>query len=132
MKQLFILILLLFSIEFTSAQEKSGTIKVEKRDMIIQVSYDNVNYRLIGIDQYGNILDSTIQEFELKTTIKGIAYSEKAVGHYLTRNMQKVIGRCDGECKLFFSNIIVKDKFGNLIKAKPFVYTFGYIEKSFD
>lgn len=114
-----------FSIAQNTTQSTNGTIKVEKKNMVVQVYYDNVNYRLVGIDQYGNVLDSAIREFEMKTTIKGIAYAEKTVGSFLTYEMQKIIGRCDGSCSLLFTNITVKDKFGNIIPIKPYTYTFG-------
>ena len=115
----------LFSTAQESAIGKKGTIKVEKKNLINHIQYDNVNYRLIGIDQYGNVLDSAVYEFELKTTIKGIAYAEKTVGAFLTYEMQKIIGRCDADCSILFTNIIAKDKYGNRIKMKPFNYTFG-------
>ena len=125
-------LLFLFFIGYYSvsiAQENNndhrGTIKVEKKDLLASIQYDNVNYRLIGIDQYGNVLDSAVREFEMKTTIKGIAYSERTTGSYLTYEMQKIVGRCDGSCKLLFTNIIAKDKNGNMIKMKPYTYTFG-------
>jgi len=108
-----------------NAENKSGTIKIEKKNTIVQVHYDNVNFRLIGIDQYGNVLDSAVCEFEMKTTIKGIAYTEKTIGSSLTYEMQKIIGRCDGSCSLLFTNIKVKDKYGNIIAAKPYTYRYG-------
>jgi hypothetical protein len=114
-----------YSIAQENNNEHRGTIKVEKKDLLTLIQYDNVNYRLIGIDQYGNVLDSAVREFEMQTTIKGIAYSEKATGSYLTYQMQKIIGRCDGSCKLLFTNILAKDKKGNMVKMKPYTYTFG-------
>jgi len=128
MKPIYAIITLFFVFSFSFAQNDvnaNGTIKVEKKDLVVQIMYDNVNYRIVGIDQYGNVVDTAITQFEMNTTIKGIAYSEKAVGNALSPKMKEIIGRCDSECSIFFTNVIVKDKNNNLFTAKPYTYTFG-------
>ncbi len=127
MKKFGLLFLLFFTCFLLKAQEATrGTIKVEKKGVLTKIQYDNVNYRLVGIDHYGNVLDTVVREFEMSTTIKGIAYTEKSIGSFLTYEMQKIIGRCDGSCKLLFDNIIIKDKNGNSVKMKPYTYIVGY------
>ena len=121
----------LFFLTFTlslSAQdnERRGTIKVEKKGQLVKIVFDNVNYRLIGIDQYGNALDSAVIEFEMSVVIKGIAYSEKTVGPALSYQMQQLLGKCDSTSKIFFENIKAKDKNGTVVKMPKFQYALGY------
>ncbi len=118
------------------SQEKStkncGTIKVQKTGQLSKIQFDNVNYRLIGIDQYGNILDSAVVEFKMSVTIKGIFYSENAVGPILSYQMQQLLGRCDRTTKIFFEKIKAKDRNGTLINMPKFQYAFGYSDENND
>ncbi len=128
MKKTFTL-LLFFTLTLTlSAQEDEhrGTIKVEKRGQLAKVVFDNVNYRLIGIDQYGNTMDSAVVEFQMSVTIKGIFYSEKTVGPALTYQMQQLLGKCDRTSTLFFEKIKAKDKKGTLVNMPKFQYQLAY------
>jgi len=131
------LIYLLFFFTFSSslsAQENTienrGTIKVQKKGHPVKTQFDNVNYRLVGIDQYGNILDSAIVEFQMSATIKGIFYSEKTVGENLTYQMQQLLGRTDRTTKIFFEKIKAKDKNGTVINMPKFKYTYGYSDEN--
>lgn len=122
-------ILLFFSFFLTlSAQEneRRGTIKVENKGQLAKVAFDNVNYRLIGIDQYGNVQDTAVVEFQMSVTIKGIFYSEKTVGPLLTYQMQQLLGRCDQTTILFFENIKARDKKGTLLNMPKFQYMLAY------
>lgn len=120
MKKL-ILVSILFFVSFVSISQSDssgykGTIKVQKKGAIVTVIYDEVNFRLIGKDQYGNILDSCVVQFRVKTTIKGIAYDELTNGNFLSKQMQVRLSRLDGSTTLFFSEILVSDKYGNKYK----------------
>ncbi len=128
MKKIVTILFLLSFILSIAAQdnEHRGTIKVEKKGQLLKVVFDNVNYRLIGIDQYGNALDSAVVAFEMSVTIKGIAYSEKTVGPVLSYQMQQLLGKCDKTSKLFFENIKAKDKNGTVVKMPKFQYVLGY------
>ncbi|MES2591465.1 MAG: hypothetical protein V4608_06245 [Bacteroidota bacterium] len=131
-----ILILFFFSLMAVqvSAQdannEQKGTIKVQKRGHLSKIQFDNVNYRLVGIDQYGNVLDSAVIEFEMSVTIRGIFYSEKTAGQYLSGNMQKLLARCDQTSKIIFDKIKAKDKNGTILDMPKFQYAFGYSEEN--
>jgi hypothetical protein len=131
MKNLIPLFFFLFFIGSLSAQEndKRGTIKVQKKGQLAKIQFDDVNYRLIGIDQYGNVLDSAVVEFQMNVTIKGIAYSEKTVGWALTYRMQQLLGRCDRTSKIFFDKIKAKDRKGTLVNMPKFQYNYGYSEE---
>lgn len=109
-----------------------GTIKIQKKGQLSKIQFDNVNYRLIGIDQYGNVLDSAVVEFQMSATIRGIFYSEKAVGPMLSYEMQQLLGRCDHTTKIFFEQIKAKDRNGTLVNMPNFQYAFGYSDEDND
>lgn len=136
MKKLILLFFFFSLCILVSAQETEienrGTIKVQKKGQLAKVQFDDVNYRLVGIDQYGNVMDSAVVEFQMSVTIKGIFYSEKTVGPALTYEMQQLLGKCDRTSQLFFENIKAKDRNGTLIKMSKFKYTFGYSDESND
>lgn len=110
--------------------ENRGTIRVQKIGHLVKIQFDNVNYRLIGIDQYGNVLDSAVVQFQMSATIKGIAYSEKAVGSALTYEMQQLLGKSDRTTKLFFDKIKAKDRNGTLLDMPKFQYSLGRSDES--
>jgi hypothetical protein len=133
-KYTFIFFLLLtgfcsFSQEDTQA---IGTITLKKAGQLSKIVFDDVNYRLIGIDQYGNILDSAVVEFKMAVTIKGIFYDEKTSGPGLSYEMQQLLGRCDRSSKIMFDEIKAKDRNGTVVKMPAFKYTFGYSDEGND
>ena len=109
-----------------------GTIKLQKKGQLSRIQFDNVNYRLIGVDQYGNAIDSAVVEFEMSLTLGGIFYSEKTVGPMLSYKMQQVLRRCDRTTKLFFESIKAKDRNGTLINMPKFQYNYGYSDENND
>jgi hypothetical protein len=131
-----LIILFFFSAFYisVSAQEMDngnrGTIKIQKKGQLVKIQFDDVNYRLIGIDQYGNVLDSAVVEFQLSVTVKGIFYSEKTVGFGLSYQMQQLLGKCDRTSKIFFENIKAKDRNGTFVDMPKFQYTFGYLNEN--
>ncbi len=126
-KQIFIVYLLLISFNF-SAQETTnrGTIKVEKKGNIKAVVFDNVNLRLVAIDTYGNMNDTAVLAFRIKTTVKGVAYDEPTEGSSLSKEMRYRLSRVDGATLIYFSEIKVKDKYGNLINWPDFKSKIGH------
>ena len=136
MKKLIIIIFFFAISNSLFSQENStgnrGTIKLQKSGHLSKIQFDNVNYRLIGIDQYGNVLDSAVVEFEMSVTISGIFYSEKTVGPILSYQMQQLLGRCDHTTKIFFEKIKAKDRKGTLINMPKFQYSFGYSDENND
>lgn len=127
---LFILLFTFSAVSFAQVNNKyNGTIKVQKKGHLVKTQFDNVNYRLIGIDQYGNVLDSAIVEFQISVTIKGIFYSEKTVGPFLSDNMQQLLDRCDRTSQIFFDKIKAKNRDGTIVSMPKFRYTFGYIDE---
>ena len=134
MKKTLFFFLLFCSFISLIAQEGDtrGTIKIQKTGQLVKIQFDDVNYRLIGIDQYGNVLDSAVIQFQLNVTIKGIAYSEKTVGSVLTYQMQQLLGKCDRTSKIFFENIKAKNRNGTIVNMPKFQYNYGYSDENND
>ncbi len=131
MKNVFLLIILSSLCSPVHSQEnqqpvKKGTIRVKKQGHIYKVIFDDINYRLLGIDTYGNIMDTAVIEFKMFTTIKGIAYKTSTTSPNLSREMQAIIDLRDNRTTLFFKEIKVRDFNGTIISAPDFSYTFPY------
>lgn len=131
------IIFILFTlISFYSAAQNAtdpnrGTIKVKKKGILHSVLYDDVNFRLVCRDIYGNIIDTAVVFFDINITIKGIAYSEKTAGNSLSKPMQQRLSRQDGIATLMFSNIKAKEKDGTIVSFPNFKASAGKsIEKS--
>lgn len=105
---------------------KRGTITVKKQGHLSKIIFDDVNYRLLGVDNYGNVWDSAVVEFTLFTTIKGIAYKNSTTGPNLSTEMQHIIDKRDSSTVLFFRNIKAKDRSGTIITVPDFSYTFSF------
>ncbi|MCW3071625.1 MAG: hypothetical protein JWO44_1515 [Bacteroidetes bacterium] len=109
---------------FASAQDSTdshhGSVKVQKKGTLHSVLYDDVNFRLVGRDIYGNINDTAVVSFDLDVTIKGLAYSEQAAGCFISKQMQQRLSRMDGVIVLRFSNIKAKDRNGKIISFPDF------------
>ena len=124
------IVFILLQISVKGQEENTrGTIKVQKKGLVTKVVFDDVNYRLIGIDQYGNVLDSAVVEFQMSFTIKGVFYSDSAAGPALTPQMRQLLGKSDRTTKIFFDGIKVKNRNGNVQKMPKFNYTFGYSDE---
>ncbi len=124
---LFLLSVALNTISFSQEENKYvGTIKVQKKGHLIKTQYDNINFRLVGIDQYGNVLDTAVIEFKISVTIRGIFHSEKNTGPILSANMQQLLDRADDSTKIFFDNIKAEDRDGTVIDMPKFQYMQGF------
>jgi len=128
-KYLTILLFAIISLPLLSQEDEHvahSTIHVQKSGTLIKTVYDNVNYRLVGIDQYGNVLDTAVVEYKMFVTIKGMYYEEKTKGPYLSLKMQQILGKCDQSTKIFFSKILARDRNGTLTAMPDFTYTIGF------
>ena len=108
-----------------SDDEFRRTIKVQKTGHLSKIIFDDVNYRLVGIDQYGNPLDSAVTEFRMGVTIKGIYYREETLGSVLSNKMQQLLGQCDQGSRIIFDKIKAKDQSGTLMEMPKFTYAIG-------
>src|ERR1043165_1724391 len=102
MKSTLIIFLLFFSISVFSQENSRGTIKVQKKGNVYAVMFDNINNRLIGKDNYGNILDSAVVSYTMQITIQGRSYTENVEGTTLSPLMQQRITRVDSGTSAFF------------------------------
>lgn len=125
MKRLLSIFLIILTFSSSAQEDNRGTIKVQKKGNVYAVMFDNVNNRLIGKDNYGNILDSAVVSYNVMLTIQGIAYEEKVLGTTLSTTMQNRIKRVDGRTTLFFTDIKVKEKNGKIIDWPKFSVKLG-------
>lgn len=125
MKKTFSIFLLIITFCASAQEDNRGTIKVQKKGNVYAVIFDNVNNRLIGKDNYGNILDSAVVSYNVMLTIQGIAYEDKIQGTTLSKTMQNRIKRVDGGTILFFTDIKVKEKNGKIIDWPKFNVKLG-------
>ena len=98
---------------------------MQRKGQLSKVLFDNVNYRLVGIDQYGNPLDSAVVEFQMGVTIQGIYYKEQTTGNLLSYKMQQLLSKCDQSSKIFFDKIKAKDRSGTVVEMPKFSYSLG-------
>jgi hypothetical protein len=130
--RIFVLIFVLFTtITFSMAQAQTGTIKVQKKGHLIKTQFDNVNYRLVGIDQYGNVIDSAIVEFEIAVTVRGLFYAEKNVGPFLSSNMQDMLDRADQTTEISFDKIKAKDRNGTILDMPKMKSKIAYDDREY-
>lgn len=133
MKRSLIVILSIFSLLANAQEGTQGTITVKKKANTIQaIIFDNVNGRLIGKDYSGNILDSVVRSYTVRLTIQGVAYEEKVTGTTLSNRMQNNIARLDGGTVIFFTDIKVKEKNGNLLDWPKFSTKLGFVYENTD
>ena len=126
-KLLIVCCLILLNIASIAQEDMKGTIKVQKNGKIFSLLFDNVNNRLVGKDNYGNILDSAIISFDVMVIIKGIEFKENVTGNTLSTTMQNRINRVDNGTTLFFTNIRVKEKRGTPYEWPKFSTKIGFI-----
>jgi hypothetical protein len=107
---------------------RRGIVTVKKTGLLAYIKFDEVNYRLIGIDLYGNIIDTAVIQFTMRASINGIAYNETVVGNSLSAHMQQILYRRDNATTLFFTAIKAKDTKGTLLDMPDFKFTFAYTD----
>jgi len=134
MKKIIFILFILFSsgASVQEGNENRGTITVQKKGRLHSVIYDDVNFRLICKDVYGNIIDTAIVSYNLNFTVKGIAYGEKAAGPALSRQTQQRLSRLDGVVILMFSEIKAKEKDGSIIAFPNFKAKTGNLRETYD
>lgn len=116
----------------TIVKAQKGTIKIQKKGHLVKTQFDNVNYRLVGIDQYGNVIDSAIVEYEIAVTVRGLFYTEKNIGPYLSSNMQDMLNRADQTTEISFDKIKAKDRDGNILDMPKTKSKIAYDVREYD
>jgi len=121
MKKL-ILIFSLFTLS-VSAQEPVGTIKVKRDQNLVKAVFDNVEYKLMAIDRFGNPKENTFASYTLwikekKATKKFVGYSNT-----LTPEMLKELKSLKRATKIFFTNIKVNGDDEHLVDLPDVIDT---------
>jgi hypothetical protein len=115
-KSLLLLFLLIFpGIQY--AQDEPATIKVVRQSNLAKAAYDNVEYKLTAIDKYGNVVDHAIKSFEIhylekKKKVKIFRSS----GESLTPEMLEDFNKLKEAKKVFFTQIMAEDEYGNVVR----------------
>lgn len=118
-------LLLIFSL-FTlsvSAQEPVGTIKIKREQNLVKAVFDNVEYKLMAIDRFGNPQENTFASYTLwikekKSTKKFVGYSST-----LTPEMLKELKSLKRATKIFFTNIKVNGDDEHLVDLPDVIDT---------
>ena len=118
-------LLLIFSLFTLSvgAQEPVGTIKVKREQNLVKAVFDNVEYKLMAIDRFGNPKENTFASYTLwikekKSTKKFIGYSNT-----LTPEMLKELKSLKRATKIFFTNIKVNGDDDHLVDLPDVIDT---------
>ncbi len=128
-RQLYVLMIFFFSVTVCTAQtvtEKKESSSATKKNSLPRIIFDDSNAQLLSIDTSGSVVENRIVAFQLYVTIKGISYSEQALGSRLNKAMLDLIDRTEPNTILYFENIQVKNASGNLVEADDFQYNLGY------
>ncbi|MBP9069093.1 MAG: hypothetical protein KBG47_06270 [Bacteroidia bacterium] len=118
----FILIFSLFTLS-VSAQEPVGTIKIKREQNLVKAVFDNVEYKLMAIDRFGNPQENTFASYTLwikekKSTKKFAGYSNT-----LTPEMLKELKSLKRATKIFFTNIKVNGDDEHLVDLPDVIDT---------
>lgn len=95
----------------------------------LKIIFDDSNAQLLSIDTTGKILDDAIVAFQLFVRIKGVSYSEQALGSHLSQPMLSLLEKTEPNTILYFEHIQVKNERGKLMEAEDFQYTMSYVKK---
>jgi hypothetical protein len=121
MKKL-LLFFCLFSLS-ASAQDPVNTFKIKRDQNLVKAVFDNVEYKLIPIDKYGNPRENEFASYTLwikekKATKKFVGYSNE-----LTPEMLKELKSQKKAVKIFFTNIKVKSDDDHLVDLPDVIDT---------
>lgn len=117
MKKILFIIIGLFIMSPIFSQEEPQKITIRKESNLAKASYDNVDYKLIAQDKFGNIVNHVVKSFELHYRISNkkikmmISYSES-----LTPEMLEEFKKLKEAKKIFFTKIMAEDEFGNVVR----------------
>lgn len=116
LKLLFITIVLLTGSPLFS-QEEPQKITIRKESNLAKASYDNVEYKLIAQDKYGNIVNHAVKSFELHYVEKKNKLKVfKSNSESLTPEMLQEFKKLKEAKKIFFTKIIAEDEFGTSVR----------------
>lgn len=110
-------ILLFILASFSCFAQEPATITVKKQSDLAKATYDNVEFKLIAMDRFGNIVDHAIKSFELHYVEKKKKVKMfKSYNETLTPEMLSEFKKLKEAKKIFFTKIMAQDEFGNLVR----------------
>jgi hypothetical protein len=114
---LIIICQILFVNQLFAQDNQIDKITVRKETVLLKAIYDYDEQKILAIDKYGNIRHDAIRSFEMHYESKWHkSKSYKSSDSNLSYDMKLYLGNLSEAKKIFFTNIIAEDEFGNLIK----------------
>jgi hypothetical protein len=114
-KFIFITLIQVYSICCFS--QEPATITIVKQSNLAKAIYDNVDYKLIAEDRFGNIVDHAIKSFEIHYVEKKKKLRIlKSYNETLSPEMLEEFKKLKEAKKIFFTNIMAEDENGSLIR----------------
>ncbi|HSH66881.1 MAG TPA: hypothetical protein VLB84_14095 [Bacteroidia bacterium] len=124
-----LLIVLFFSVVVGKAQTTTEKKQSTHHSVPVRILFDDRNAQLISIDSSGHVLENAIIAFQLFVNIKGVNYSEQALGSSLNKAMLQLLEKAESNTILYFEHIQLKSISGGLTEAPDFQYNLGYVAK---
>lgn len=121
MKNFYFLLILFFASQTIFAQETPGVIKVRKQQLLKKAEYDETQYKVIGVDRYGNPKEESISSFELHFQVKGKNYRYFSPTNKLTPEMIAKLKEFKTATKVWFTGIKGSED-GHLVDLPDFDY----------
>lgn len=91
------------------------TIKVKKVEQLVKAEYDNTEYKLIGVDRFGNPKESAIRSFELYFTVNDKEYKFISYSNSLSTEMLEGLKQIKETQEIVFKNIKAADDKGTIV-----------------
>lgn len=102
---------------FAFSQEPPEKIRIEKEETFLKAEFDDVNYKVIALDKYGNPYEDAVKSFVItfqdskghfRSEVTGNTFPKKTI-NYLTKGRDKATNVCLRE-------IVAEDKEGHIQK----------------
>jgi len=98
-------------------QEEPQKITIRKESNLAKAMYDNVDFKLIAEDKYGNVVNHAVKSFELHYVEKKKKLKVfKSYSESLTPEMLEEFKKLKEAKKIFFTKIMAEDEFGNVVR----------------
>jgi hypothetical protein len=105
------------------AQEEPLTIKVKKESNLVKAVFDNTELRLMVIDRFGNPKENRVSSYKLWIKGKGTVKEIDGFSNSLNADMLAALKKQTKATKIFFTEIIVTDDDGHLVKLPDVIDT---------
>lgn len=120
------LLLIVFSFYSTASRAQDNepkTIRIKKESNLAKVIFDNTELRLIVVDRFGNPKENRIVSFKLWIKSKAATRELDGYTNNLTPDMHAALKKEKRATKLFFTDLMVQDDDGHLVKLPDVIDT---------